>query len=70
METPQGFSWGGGEKWITHSVLPNPAAESFGPRRRRVLALGLVLFVSFGIAILGSAYYLMNVAALQSSPQH
>jgi membrane protease YdiL (CAAX protease family) len=70
MEIPQGFSWGGGEKWITHALVPNPAAESFGPRRRRLLALGLVLFVSFGIAIFASAYYLMDVTALQSSPQH
>jgi membrane protease YdiL (CAAX protease family) len=60
MEVPQGFSWGDGDKQVAHSLVPNPVAGSFGPPRRRLLALGLVLFVSFGHFIFYSAYSLVG----------
>ena len=69
MGIPQGFSWGHGQKQV-HSLVPNPAAESFGPRRRRLLALGLVLFVSFGRAIFASAYSLTGAMAEGDSEQN
>jgi len=62
LETiPEGFSWGDGRNQEAHSseVVPKPPAGSFGPPRRRLLALGLVLFVSFGHFIFASAYSLI-----------
>jgi len=63
MEIPEGFSWGDGNRQAAHLLLPNPAAGSFGPPRRRFLALGLVLFVSFGHFIFSSAYSLMGAVS-------
>src|ERR1017187_3604955 len=51
-------------------VLPSPPAADPGPRRRRLLALGLVLFVSFDNFIVSSAYSLMGPAVPGDLRQH
>jgi membrane protease YdiL (CAAX protease family) len=63
MEIPQGFSWGDGNKQLAHALVPNPSATSFGPARRRLQALCLVLFVSFGRGIFASVYSLTGALA-------
>lgn len=60
MEIPQGSSREGGNSQVAHLLVPKPLAGNFGPPRRRLLALGLVLFISFGHFIFYSAYSLAS----------